>query len=255
MKQGCQKTRWLNLSNNRIESPSSITKFIGCPYAYFLKYIRLIKVSSSVEQAGIGIDIHKVNEKYWGIRRDFASNEAALQESINRNWTIKTDEESNEIINTCFSNFLESIKNNNPPIFIEEKIENPITGTVCIIDRVDIDKIVDYKTGAYFTIKPKVPALIQATLCYENLKYKHGLDFPIVEFQYLRNMKDGKGIQLVEVTPELIEQVHLLINNMRTMITNDIFPKKQSCFFCEYSKICELEKKSIEYFKRNKLHV
>lgn len=237
------------MTDRKLQSPSSIGTFISCPYAYYLKYIRGIKFEDDeTNAAGTGKSIHTVLEKYWGERQTIADPNNALQSSITKHWKGKADADAAAIAETCFTNFIANLSSRTPaPLFIEERIENPEAGTLCIIDRVDEDRIVDYKTGAYFTVTPKTPAIIQATLCYENLKYKHGLDIPTVEFHYLRNMtKPGKGIQTVKVTPEIIEQVHRLIAKINEMIDQGNFPKRDSCFMCLYSKICETEKRMLK---------
>jgi CRISPR/Cas system-associated exonuclease Cas4 (RecB family) len=108
-------------------------------------------------------------------------------------------------------------------------------------------KIVDYKTSTQYTIKPKQPNIIQATMCSRNLKDCFGLDVVRVEFQYLR----FKKYQYVDVTSELISSVDSVIEEVREGIANDKFPKNdKACWFCDYKLICAAEKKARD--KQNK---
>ncbi len=225
-------------------SPSSITRYLDCPYNFYLRYIRGIKIEAG-EAANFGKAIHKVNEMFWSEHRLQPDHSLAMQETINKYWDNNISEEYEIASHECIENFLTSIKEipQITPLHTEFKAENKINNTVAIIDVVYPDKIRDYKTSKHFTVSPKLPNLIQAVMCAENLKQSLGLEIKKVEFQYLRFNK----YQVVDITEELNCNINKIIEETKLNVANDIFPKiTKSCFFCDYVLICKAEKKALE---------
>ena len=221
-------------------SPSSVSRYLECPYSFFLRYIKKIKLPSG-DAANFGKAIHKVNEMFWANYKIYSEPLKAMQYTIDEYWDKTIKEEYEQPAHQCMDNFI-AIVNENPTIFptyTEVKASNNINDTVAIIDVVYPHKLVDYKTSTQFTIKPKLPNIIQAVMCSHNLNVAFGLDIRRVEFQYLRMKK----YQVVDVTDTLIDEINLLIEQVRNKVKNDEFPKKDKCFICEYKLICESEKR------------
>ncbi len=231
-------------------SPSSINKYLNCPYSFYLKYIRGLKFESG-PAALFGSNVHKVNEMFWVEYKKTPDILTAMKASVDTYWDSKIDEEYEGAARTCLDNFMAIIQENPKmiPLYTELRCENPANNTVAIIDVVYPHKIVDYKTSTQFTKNPKEPNIIQAVMCNQNLLACTGLDVINIEFQYLR----FKKYQYVNVTPKLIDELNQTINKVRLGIVNDDFPKNEkSCFMCDYRIICSTEKKAIE--KGNKKH-
>lgn len=227
----------------RRESPSSINTYMNCGYKYYLHYNKGIYFESG-DAAGFGKAVHKVNEMFWPEYVTRTDPSEALQKTIDEHWR-DIGIEYEEAADTCFNNFLASVQENPRllPLYTELRCENNINNTVTIIDAVYPQKIVDYKTSTQYTIKPKIPNVIQATICVENLKTCFGLDVRHVEFQYLR----FKKYQIVDVTDKMIEDVNILLSQIREKIERGEFPKNEkNCFMCEYRLICESEKRLIK---------
>ena len=228
-------------------SPSSITTYINCPYSFFLKYIKRIKIPASAA-AIFGSYIHKVNEDFWS---EYSTDiEKSLEASIIKNSNIKIDDEYKETSVLCLNNFVGMLKDSTitRPLYIEHRTENNLNNTVAIIDVVFPQKIVDYKTSSQYTKKPKDANIIQAVMCSENLKACTGLEVKHIEFWFLR----FKKYQYVEINDELIKETNDLIEQIRNGIKIDHFPKNEkSCWMCDYRLICESEKKAIQKSKKD----
>ncbi len=227
----------------RRESPSSINTYMDCGYKYYLHYNKGIKFEAGAA-AGFGKAVHKVNELFWPEYIATYNSSDALQRSIDSNWE-DMGLEYEDAADTCFNNFLTSIEENPKllPLYTELRCENNINNTVAIIDVVYPSKIVDYKTSTQYTIKPKIPNIIQATMCVENLKTCFELDVRHVEFHYLR----FKKYQIVDVTDKMIEDMNILLSQTREKIERGEFPKNEkNCFMCDYRLICEAEKRLIK---------
>jgi len=225
-------------------SPSSINTYLDCGYKWYLRYARGIRIESG-EPAQFGTAIHLVNEKFWGNYRNQPDPLLAMQETINAHWDKTIGEEYEIPTRDCIGNFL-SIVGENPtlfPLHTEFKALNTDNNTVAIIDVVYPNKICDYKTSKQYTVKPKENNIIQAVMCSENLKFCTGLEVRNIEFWYLR----FKKYQYVDVTPVLVEEINTLIEDIKSKILNDIFPKSpKACFFCDYKLICKAEQKALD---------
>lgn len=227
-------------------SPSSLNTFLECPYRFKLRYINGIKIGAG-EAAQFGSSIHKVNEMFWSEYKQIKNPDVALQNTIDLYWDKTISEEYFQASHSCFNNFLSNIKStpNLIPLYTEFKALNVVNNTIAIIDVVYPHKIVDYKTSKYFTVKAKLPNIIQAVMCCDNLNQCTGMEIKTVEFHYIRMNK----IQYVNITPDLSTDVHNLIVNMRDGIKKDNFPKNlKSCYFCDYKLICNKEKQFIDKY-------
>jgi len=224
-------------------SPSTINTYLSCPYSLYLKKIRGIKIDSG-DAAIFGSFNHKVYENFWGFYTLELDPEFAIKESIKKYDGPKIQPEYEIASYTCFNNFVSIIQETPTliPTYTELRCENPTNNTVAIIDVVYPSKIVDYKTSTQYTVNPKLPNKIQATMCSQNLLKVKGIEVRQVEFWYLRYKK----YQRVTVDQKLIEEVDEIIDYVREGIEQDHFPKyDNNCFFCDYKKICELEKKNL----------
>jgi len=203
-----------------------------------LRYSKKVKVGDD-PSAIFGKAVHKVNELFWPEYSRLQDPTAALQESIKDNCPVLPSEYE-EPAHICFNNFIKTVEANPKliPLFTEIKLKNPKNDTLAVADVVYPHKIVDYKTSTQYTVKPKLNNIIQAGICAINLKECMNIDVPYVEFQYLRFNK----YQTVDITPQLVETVTQIIDNVRNNILLDKFDKsKKSCFMCNYKLICQKE--------------
>jgi CRISPR/Cas system-associated exonuclease Cas4 (RecB family) len=238
---------------NNPSSPSSVNMFLSCAYSFKLKYINKIKFPSG-EAAQFGSAIHKVLEMFWSEYTLYQDIEKAMQESINKHWDRNISDEYEDASHACLNNAMDLIKEreNILPLYVEYPCLNEEKNTIAIIDLVLPHKIIDYKTGKYYTKEAKEPAIIQATMCSMNLEKLTGRNIRHVEFEYLRIKKN----QYVDVTDQMILDANLLIEKIRRDISNDVFPKNEkNCFMCDYSSICKAEKRMLSKYKLEKNNV
>jgi CRISPR/Cas system-associated exonuclease Cas4 (RecB family) len=232
-------------------SPSSINTYLTCAYSWYLRYVKGIKIGSS--DAGIfGSFNHKVYEYFWDFYTSESDPNAVMIEAMNKYSTSPKDTHPNiepeyeEAAYICLENFV-SIIEENPnatPLHRELRCENPINNTVAIVDVVYPNKIVDYKTSTQYTIKPKLPNKIQATMCSQNLLQVQGIEVREVEFWYMR----FKKYQMITVDAPLIKEVDDIIAHVRNSIEEDRFQKdEKNCFFCDYKLICNSEKRTLKH--------
>jgi len=228
-------------------SPSSINTYLNCPYSWYLRYVKKIKLGSN--DAGIfGSFVHKVYEYFWDFYTSGSNITSAVINATDKYMSSPKETHPNiepeyeEAAHICLENFISKIEKYPTyiPIYKELRCENPINNTVAIIDTVYEDKIVDYKTSTQYTIKPKLPNKIQALMCSQNLLEVYGLNIKDVEFWYVRFNK----YQNVKIDAALTEEVNNIIENVKESIKKDEFPKQETnCFFCDYKLICESEKR------------
>ena len=201
-----------------------------------------IKIDSG-DAAIFGSFNHKVYENFWDFYTPDSDPELSIKESIKKYDGPNIQPEYEDVAYTCFNNFV-SIVRETPtllPTYSEVRCENPTNNTVAIVDVVYPSKIVDYKTSTQYTVNPKLPNKIQATMCSQNLLEVKGLEVRQVEFWYLRYKK----YQRVTVNQKLIEEVDDIIDYVRDGIEQNDFPKyDHDCFFCDYKLICALEKRN-----------
>jgi CRISPR/Cas system-associated exonuclease Cas4 (RecB family) len=236
---------------NKPLSPSSITTYLSCPYKWYLKYVKGIKIPPG-DAAIFGSFCHKVYEYFWDFYTPGSDPRVSISKAADkyisspRDTHPNIDGEYEEAAYICLENFV-SIVEKHPtdiPIHKELKCENITNNTVAIIDVVYPNKIVDYKTSTQYTIKPKLPNQIQAIMCIQNLLEVHYLDIKEVEFWYTR----FKKYQYVTVNSNLVNDVNNIIDEVRQSIKEDNFPKiEKDCFFCDYKLICDSEKKQLKY--------
>ncbi len=211
-------------------SPSSINLYLQCPYAYFLSYIKKIKLNDD-QYSLFGKSIHKILEMYY---KEFNGD---LQSSIEKYWDMNIPEEMSDIANVCFKNFLEN--KYDFPLYLEEHIENEKYGINCYVDRINNREIIDYKTG---TNVSKDKNLIQGMVYYLVVKEKYNLNIEKIDFLYL---KKGK-VYTIYPTNDNIELINSTIKKVRNSINDNEFPKTGKCNSCYYNIICRTQEKFIQ---------
>ncbi len=225
----------------RPRSPSSINTYLSCPYSFYLRYIYGIKFPSG-DAAVFGSFIHCVNEHFWLYYNPDSDPIDALKQSISKYEGPNIQPEYEETAHTCFENFLSIVKETPRllPSHTELRCELPTNNTVAIVDVVYPSKIVDYKTSTQYTKEAKLPNKIQAAMCSQNLLLTKGMEVRQVEFWYLR----FKKYQRVTVDEKLLKEVDDILRFVNEGIEENKFPKcEDNCFFCDYKRICEAEKR------------
>lgn len=242
---------------DKLMSPSTANTYLNCPFCFYLKKIRGIEVGSG-EAAIFGSFIHYTTEHFWDFYNPESDPEDAIKQAIAKyNAADKLTHpniqpEYEEVAYTCLNNFVSIIKETPKliPVHNELRCENFVDRTMAIIDSVYPTKIVDYKTSTQYTVNAKLPNIIQAVMCSQNLLHSVGMEVRQVEFWYLR----FKKYQRVTVDAALIEEVNNRLAYVKQSILEDKFPKNESsCFFCDYKLICAMEKRNISRAQR-RLH-
>jgi len=254
-----------------ILSQSGINMFVGCPHAFYLRYIEKKKPIITDDSAlRLGKSVHAVLEHFYkniNLNTDTPETELveALKKTANEKWDRSIDSRKRDEMNTHmflwlqfeiqrFKKYKEANKLN---IFCPTEVEEDITDYNLklrgIIDKRCIGMsgniyCMDYKTDK------KLPTLqnFKGDLKLIDDKYKiqsainamvlRTKDIKLDNF-YFQFVRYPDKLLSVPLTPELFAEVDELVKKIRGTTE---FPKNpKGCFFCGFKLYCKLESSSI----------
>ncbi len=216
-------------------SPSSLSNYYDCPFAFYLSKIKKIRLGDD-NYTLFGKSVHKVLEHIW----DFGTDKIALEKSIEKYWDPNVPSEMEDAANLCFENFLS--KSLEPPLFVEKELHSKKLGTVCHVDVIRPIKIEDYKTSKAFTIKPKPREVLQGIINILSVEECLGIPMEEADFLYLKINKT----KIIKPEERYISFVEEFIGKVIDSINDNEFPKTGKCNSCYYNIICKTQEKFIQ---------
>jgi RecB family exonuclease len=230
-------------------SKSAINKYLQCPYAWYLTYVKKIRPPPSKPMV-IGIKVHEALCKFY----DYVEPDRGSYEYFFDILTFLEEDDDCEIFLDNFARFeaerYKYIKENNldwekffKPLYKEEKLKSKKYGLSGYVDRIDqvepgVYAVIDIKTGKFN--KNRISHMRRELCIYQIMAEEDDkVTVPVTHIGgYFPRTND---VFIEKIKPVSMKATKKAIQKVKDGLANDEFPMKPSplCKWCDHIENCE----------------